>query len=545
VAFESTSSYERALAHDDTVAASPRVLNLASRETDYVEIRRFVRRRLLVFTRLMAGLFGGLYAASVIAVSITAPAQLLKMLLDPGKQVHLFIILAMLSFLWLLRRSPPGQLMLQICDIGPVLLAAAASSVAVSLLPHGYHLEFVALVIIILMLVLRAAVVPSTGRWTAVVGILCSVPVGIAIYRQARYGPWPTVVPPIVLAFGIGIWCVIATATTSIVSRVIYGLVTQVQKTMHLGQYRLGDKIGEGGMGAVYRAEHAMLRRPTAIKLLLPGRITPEALARFEREVQLTSRLSHPNTIAVYDYGRTPDGVFYYAMEYLEGLTLEQLVLAYGPQPDGRVARVLTQMAGALAEAHGIGLIHRDIKPANVMLCERGGMPDVVKVLDFGLVKKIDGGDAEVALTDANVITGTPLYLAPESITQPDHIDERIDIYALGAVGYFMVTGTPPFSGRTLIEICGHHLHTEPESPSRRLGRPVSEKLETLLLRCLAKDPDRRPRDAREVLWILSDCEASVAPFGPAEARLWWASRTRSVQVASSSRPEPKNVVRA
>ena len=157
-----------------------------------------------------------------------------------------------------------------------------------------------------------------------------------------------------------------------------------------------------------------------------------------------------------------------------------------------------------------MGLIHRDIKPANVMLCERGGMPDVVKVVDFGLVKKIDGGGEQVALTNTNAITGTPLYLAPESITRPDEVDARIDIYAMGALGYFLLTGMPPFNGRTVVEICGHHLHTAPESPSVRLGRTVPAPLEALLLSCLAKDPAARPRDAQAVLVLLAECEKAA-----------------------------------
>jgi serine/threonine protein kinase len=277
-------------------------------------------------------------------------------------------------------------------------------------------------------------------------------------------------------------------------------------------------------MGEVYRAEHAMLRRPTAIKLLLPGRVSAEALARFEREVQLTSRLSHPNTIIIYDYGRTPDAIFYYAMEFLDGLSLDALVAADGPQAPGCVVRALLQVAGTLAEAHGIGLIHRDIKPANIMVCDRGGAP-IVKVFDFGLVKKIDDGGEQIALTNANAITGTPLYLAPESITHSNQVDGRIDIYALGAVGYFLLTGTPPFDGRTVVEICGHHLHTPPDPPSARLGRPVPPKLETLILACLAKDPNKRPHDAEELLTMLSQCEGE-SPFGAAEARSWW-SRVR------------------
>jgi serine/threonine-protein kinase len=388
-------------------------------------------------------------------------------------------------------------------------------------------MEFALLLGFVFLLVLRSALIPSTAAWTAIVGVICAVPVWLGSYSLAKTSPATEVVTTPLIGIALAVWCTMATIATTVVSHVIYGLVSQVREAQHLGQYTLRQRIGEGGMGEVYRAEHAMLRRPTAIKLLLPARVNPEALARFEREVQLTSRLAHPNTIIIYDYGRTPDGIFYYAMEYLDGVSLDTLVEKDGPQPAARVVRMLVQVAGALAEAHGIGLIHRDIKPGNIMLCDRGGAP-IVKVFDFGLVKKIEGSTESVALTSVNAITGTPLYLAPESITHAESVDGRIDIYALGAVAYFLLTGTPPFDGRTVVEICGHHLHTQPVAPSARLGKPVPPKLEAFVLSCLAKDRDERPRDAADLLARLSECE-SESPIGAAESRAWWAAfRSRS-----------------
>jgi serine/threonine-protein kinase len=377
----------------------------------------------------------------------------------------------------------------------------------ISTAPPGFHLEFAALLVLVFLLVLRAALLPSAPARTALIGVLCSVPVLMGAHHLASRSPPIGLVTPALLTMGMGVWCLAATGATTVVSHVIYGLVTQVRQAQQLGQYTLREKIGEGGMGAVYRAQHAMLRRPTAVKLLLPGRVSPEALARFEREVQLTSQLAHPNTVVIYDYGRTPDGIFYYAMEYLDGVTLDALVAAEGPQLPGQVVSILAQIAGALAEAHAVGLIHRDIKPANIMLCNRGGAP-LVKVFDFGLVKKIDAGPDNVALTANAAITGTPRYMAPESITRPDEVDARIDIYALGAVGYFLLTAAPPFDARTIVEICGHHLHSVPEPPSVRLGRAVPAGLESLILGCLAKDPDRRPLDSQQVLSALSACRS-------------------------------------
>ncbi len=253
----------------------------------------------------------------------------------------------------------------------------------------------------------------------------------------------------------------------------------------HLGQYRLEEKIGAGAMGVVYRGHHAMLRRPTAIKMLNVDKVNEESIQRFEREVQITSQLNHPNTVAIYDYGRTPEGVFYYAMEYLDGIDLQTLVDRYGPQPEGRVIHILKQMCGSLYEAHSLGLVHRDIKPANVMLNRRGGEADVVKVLDFGLVKAVD--DAKQSRQSGGV-SGTPLYMSPETIQTPDLVDARSDLYAVGAVGYFLITGQPVFNATSLVDLCQHHVSTVPDSPTQRLGRTVSPELESALLACLEKN---------------------------------------------------------
>ena len=234
-------------------------------------------------------------------------------------------------------------------------------------------------------------------------------------------------------------------------------------------------------MGTVYRARHAFLKRPTAVKILDPDKVTEEAFARFEREVQLTSRLNHPNTIAVFDYGRNSDGVCYYAMEYLDGINLDDLIKDFGPLPESRVIEILRQICGSLAEAHDIGLIHRDIKPANVILSLRAGIPDFVKVLDFGLVKVVDESE-EAKLTRANVTVGTPHYLSPEAVERPESVTPLSDLYAIGALGYFLLTGTTVFTGKTIMEICMKHVRTNPDPPSVRLGRPVSPVLEEIIL---------------------------------------------------------------
>lgn len=287
-----------------------------------------------------------------------------------------------------------------------------------------------------------------------------------------------------------------------------------------LGRYRLEEKLGEGGMGVVYRAYHEMLQRQTAVKFLDIEKTNDQSIARFEREVRLTSQLTHPNTIAVYDYGRTDEGIFYYAMEYLTGLDLDKLVHRFGPQPEGRVIRILTQMCGSLAEAHDIGLIHRDIKPANVILNARGGLYDFVKVLDFGLAKAVDAGK-QARLTSSGGLTGTPLYMSPEAISQADRVDSRSDLYAIGAVGYYLLTGTPVFEGESIMEIIRGHVESTPEPPSVRLGKSVSKELERLLLKCLEKDPSDRPASAMELMQELRACRTEQ-PWTDADAEQWW-----------------------
>jgi len=291
-------------------------------------------------------------------------------------------------------------------------------------------------------------------------------------------------------------------------------------KAKQLGQYTLEEKIGEGGMGVVYRGHHAMLRRPTAIKLLAIDKTTKQSIARFEREVKLTSQLTHPNTVAIYDYGRTPEGIFYYAMEFLEGLDLNQFVKNSGPLPDGRVVFILSQVCGSLAEAHSVGLVHRDIKPANIFLTKRGGLCDFAKLLDFGLVKAIDGTQ-DAAVTAANALTGTPLFLSPEQINHPDEVEFHADLYAFGAVAYFLLTGTTPFDGDSVVEICMKHINEIPEPPSSRMKTKCSPELEALILECLSKKPDDRPDSALAIKARLAAL-TPITPWTEADAQQWW-----------------------
>ncbi|MSR58365.1 MAG: serine/threonine protein kinase, partial [Planctomycetaceae bacterium] len=299
-----------------------------------------------------------------------------------------------------------------------------------------------------------------------------------------------------------------------------------------LGQYTLEHKLGAGGMGVVYKGHHAMLRRPTAIKMLDVDKVNDGSIQRFEREVQITCQLNHPNTVAIYDYGRTPEGVFYYAMEYLDGIDLQTLVEKYGPQPEARVIQILLQVCGSLYEAHSLGLVHRDIKPANIMLNRRGAEADVVKVLDFGLVKAVD--DAKQAgLTAAGSLTGTPLYMAPEAIQSPNSVDARSDLYAVGAVGYFLLTGHPVFEAGNLVQLCQQHIDAIPVPPSQRLGRPISTEVETALLASLEKMRTRRPQTARDLAQQLQKAPTK-GDWTTEAADAWWDRHQRGLPPAPS-----------
>lgn len=326
----------------------------------------------------------------------------------------------------------------------------------------------------------------------------------------------------------------------------IFRDVTAARNITELGQYVLEDVIGEGGMGIVYRAHHQLLRRPTAVKLLHPERATERAVRHFEREVQRTAQLTHPNTVVVFDYGRSSSGSFYYAMEYLDGINLAQLVDAYGPQPPGRVVRILEQAAGALAEAHALNLIHRDIKPANLMLTERVQAPDLVKVLDFGLVKdvnpEVDGDPSfDSRIADTETIHGTPRFMAPECISEAERIDPRSDIYALGALGYFLLTGKPVFETKMLALLLAEVLHTPAAPPSTRTSRAIPADLEKVIMTCLSKSPGERPVDAIELRRQLLAC-ACAATWTDTDASAWWAEHRKNPRLKheASEVPLPK-----
>jgi serine/threonine-protein kinase len=290
----------------------------------------------------------------------------------------------------------------------------------------------------------------------------------------------------------------------------------EVYEARKLGQYQLKRRLGSGGMGEVYLAEHVLLKQPVALKMIRPDRGgDPEVMGRFEREVQATARLEHPNTVEIYDYGRADDGTFYYVMEYLPGLNLDELVERYGPMPAPRTVHVLRQVCGALHEAHDMGMVHRDIKPGNIIVCERGGVPDVAKLLDFGLVKVVQHDSGDPKLTVPGVAAGTPAFMSPEQAVGRQ-LDARCDIYSLGAVAHFVLTGTLPFAGRPT------YARTRETPPLLSERWPhVPYDLSVVIRRCLAPAPADRFPDAVSLERALAAC-AEVAPWDETEATQWW-----------------------
>jgi serine/threonine-protein kinase len=288
-------------------------------------------------------------------------------------------------------------------------------------------------------------------------------------------------------------------------------------------------------MGEVYLAEHLLLRRACAVKLIRPERCgDPTSLDRFEREVRVTATLTHPNTVQVYDYGRAQDGTFYYAMEYLPGMTLEQLVARHGPMPPGRAIHFLRQVCGALSEAHAAGLVHRDIKPGNIIVCQRGRLRDVAKLLDFGLVMAPGGQTSAGAPVPDDGIAGTPAYMSPEQAAGQQPLDARSDLYSLGAVAYFLVTGEPPFPrGAVLLVLAARR--DEPAAFPERLADELPADVRAVVLRCLEKDPKRRFSDADhlERSWAACACAGS---WTEVKMNLWW-QENAPVEDGQSNQP--------
>ena len=379
--------------------------------------------------------------------------------------------------------------------------------------------------------------VPSTRGKTALATIATALmdPLGLLVAIGLGHQPAPGADAAVAMFLPTAIACVIGIVG----SRIVFALTAEAGRAQELGSYRLVSPLGHGGMGEVWRAEHRMLARDAAIKLVragsdLSGR---ELMARFEREARVTAGLRSPHTVQLYDFGRSDDGAFYYVMELLEGFTLDEMIRRFGPLSPGLVVHVMRQVCHSLAEAHAAGLVHRDVKPGNIILGRYGGDPDFVKVLDFGLVKTLAASGAD--LTQTGLLAGTPAYMPPE-MALGRAVDARTDLYALGAVGYTLLTGLPVFERSTALETIHDHASTPPIPPSRRVATPIPKELERILMDCLAKEPDERPESARALDARLAAL-VLPEPWNRDEADRWW-NRHGGTAAGSAAAPEPAAV---
>jgi len=404
------------------------------------------------------------------------------------------------------------------------LVSGLQETIYLAKLPEGSARLNVIVTPWVLLVFTYAMFIPNTWRRaTAVLGFMGAIPIAVLAYFYTMPAFTNLVERPeysgFVSAQVLIMAIVVLTAVVGV--HTIGTLRREAFAARQLGQYRLKRRLGSGGMGEVYLAEHQMMKRPCAVKLIRPDKAgDPRMLARFEREVRATAKLSHWNSIDIYDFGRTADGTFYYVMEYLPGHNIGEIVEQYGPIRPSRSVYLMEQVCAALAEAHGIGLIHRDIKPANIFCAYRGGVFDVVKLLDFGLAKPMLEKSQDAQLTLAGTVTGSPLFMSPEQASGEDTVDARSDIYALGSVMYYMLTGQPPFMSENPLKVLIAHASQE-VTPPRQINPDLPAELEEIVLRCLEKDPDHRFQDVSALRGALRELVLNDVWSSDLAAQ-WW-----------------------
>ena len=371
-------------------------------------------------------------------------------------------------------------------------------------------------------------VVPTVPRYAVIAALASVTSVPTMVLLSLSMFPLPSRPTAAMIFFGFGYGYILVVIMAYVGARVVYGLGTEVTRARELGSYRLEHRLGQGGMGEVWSASHRLLARPAAIKLIrssLPGHpgSSDDMRRRFEREAQVIAQLRSPHTVTLFDYGVTEEGACYYAMELLDGIDAETLIKRFGPIPAERVVQILRQMCHSLSEAESRGLVHRDIKPANIFLCRYGEDHDFVKILDFGIAKAVQepSSETQAALTIPNVIHGTPAFIAPEQALGATDVDARADIYSTGCVAYWLLTGQQVFTADTAMKLLLAHAHTPPELPSSRVTLPIPPDLEALVLSCLAKDREHRPKSAQDLLHRL-DAIPLTQPWTEIRAREWW-----------------------
>lgn len=429
-----------------------------------------------------------------------------------------------------------------VLDLGLVYLVATAFALAllfhVTGMPSGgVILPEISWVGAIMLMF--AAIVPTPPRKMLIAGIIAASMNPIAMLIARAQGMWDFGPASRVLVMHYPDYILVGAAV--VIAGVVTKLGQQVTKAREMGSYQLGELLGRGGMGEVYKATHRMLARPAAIKLIrteMLGAVDDEAaklaVTRFRREAEAAANLRSQHTVELYDFGVTEDGTLYLVMEFLDGLDLESLVRETGPLPAGRVIHILRQVCESLEEAHSRGLVHRDIKPANIHLGLVGLHHDFVKVLDFGLVKEVSSVSPEISMATipGQMALGTPAYMAPE-MALGELVDGRADIYALGCVAYYLLTGQLVFEAEKAFQMIAKHLQTQPVPPSLRTDHPVSPQLEDLILKCLAKDAAHRPQSARDLSAALA--RVPVNAWGEEDASHWWMTRRSVEQLATGS----------
>jgi hypothetical protein len=488
----------------------------------------FVRERLALVGKTLFLVSFGFYLFLLASMVLVGGAPFVAVVKGPVALGHLAASWTM-GLLWLLaRRGRLSVRSLGTLDAVSIVVACGFLSI-MTMNDEGQILQVLLALTVTVMI--RAILVPSRPRRTMVLSALAFLPtVVVCIARHDPTALLPGFSPGYqkqYMTLNTVLWSILGTTLATIISRVTYGLRQQVAEANELGQYVLEERIGSGGMGEVWRARHRLLIRPAAIKLIRPQMSgDPELLLRrFEREARATAALKSPHTVQLYDFGATEDGRLYYVMELLDGLDLETLVRQYGPLPAERVVHILRQVCSSLQDAHVNGLVHRDIKPANVVVSRAGTTFDFAKVLDFGLVKLDTARNSEddaVELSTEGSPGGTPAFMAPEVVLGVADTDHRVDLYALGCVGYWLLTGKLIFEGGSVVEVMFHHAHTPPPRPSTRSELPIPAPLEDLVMECLEKDPARRPTSAEAVSTRL-DAVSLESAWTVERAERWWA----------------------
>ena len=491
----------------------------------------FVQARLALLGKTVFLLAGGFFVVMNGLLLAGGGLRILPALATQANLMH-FLAASVMAVLWALARWRPWSLQaLGWLDAGSLLLGGVCLALMAAQ-PDDQQL-MAGLFALSVTMMARAVLIPSTARRTFCLSWLAAAPLLVASIVFHRAAPAPGLEPlflDALITVNALLWLIISTTLSTVTSSTIYGLRQQVKAASEIGQYTLEEKIGSGGMGEVWRARHRMLIRPAAVKLISSpelgssgGRDPEQRLRRFEREARATAGLRSPHTVQLYDFGVTEEGSLYYVMELLDGMDLDTLVERYGPVPPERAIQLLTQVCASLEDAHENGLVHRDIKPANIVVCRVGSAWDFVKVLDFGLVK-LGGpkqGQQNLLLSAEDNVSGTPGFMAPE-VLLGGHTDQRVDLYALGCVAYWLVTGKLVFEGPGAIKVMSDHVHSPPVPPSARTSQALPPALEALILECLAKEPGQRPSSARELQGRLQAI-ALAAPWTRERAEQWWA----------------------